>query len=113
MTASGARPRAKSAPSRARSSLGDEGDGGVLARGLELAGEDAAEEAFDDRAAEGPQVVAAGAGAVEAAEQVALRRDRVRLGEREEDLVGEAEAVMSILNIRPDFQNAVTQAIVD
>ena len=71
--------------------VGDEGDGGILARGLELAGEDAAEEALDDRAAEGPQVVAAGANTVEVAEKVALRRDRVRLGERKEDLVGEAE----------------------
>ena len=64
---------------------------GLFAPGLEFAGEDAAEEAFDDGSAEGPQVVAAGSGAVEAAEQVALRRHRVRLGEREEDLVGEAE----------------------
>jgi hypothetical protein len=68
----------------------DKGESG-LGRGLELAGKNAAEETLNDRPAERPQIVAPGPCAVETAEQVALGRQRVGLGKREEDLVGETE----------------------
>src|SRR5262245_61857747 len=67
------------------------GEGAKAIVGLELARELAAEIALDERRAERPQMVAAGLGAIDGAEQPRLHRQIVRPIDAEKELVGQAE----------------------
>ncbi len=104
-------PGAPGGPHQRRQLLDGEGGEGALPLRLQLAGVTAAEEHLDHRPAEGAQVVAAGLGAVDPAEQVAVRRQLVHAVPDQLQLVGQAERQARggfglVRQARPEFDGA-------